>query len=87
MQMTMPQVMDLSKESGATLALYGMQRGTTTGFGWQCLVARRMMEAGVRFVELIDIGSSNNWDAHGNIHTHEPLAKNVDKPVAGLLAR
>jgi hypothetical protein len=86
MQMTMPQVLDLGKESDATLALYGLERGKTTGFGWQCLVARRMMEAGVRFVELIDTGSSNNWDAHNDIHTHAPLAKNIDKPVAGLLA-
>lgn len=86
MQMTMPQVLDLSKETDATLQLYGMDRGQTTGFGWQCIVGRRMMEAGVRFVELIDVGSSHNWDAHSDIHTHAPLAKNVDKPVAGLLA-
>jgi hypothetical protein len=86
MQMTMPQVLDLAKEPDATLALYGLERGKTTGFGWQCLVARRMMEAGVRFVELIDVGSSNNWDAHNDIHTHAPLAKNIDKPIAGLLA-
>jgi hypothetical protein len=85
MQMTMPQVLDLSKESDATLKLYGMARGTTAGFGWQCIVARRMMEQGVRFVELIDVGSSKNWDAHGDIKTHEPLARNIDKPIAGLL--
>src|SRR5262252_2574789 len=46
MQMTMPQVLDLTKETDATLKLYGLERGTTTGFGWQCIVARRMMEAG-----------------------------------------
>jgi Protein of unknown function (DUF1501) len=86
MQMTMPQVLDLSKETDATLGLYGLERGSTKGFGWQCLVARRMMEAGVRFVELIDVGSSKNWDAHGDINTHAPLAKNVDLPVAGLIA-
>jgi uncharacterized protein (DUF1501 family) len=63
-----------------------MERGATTGFGWQCIVARRMMEQGVRFVELIDVGSSKNWDAHADIHTHAPLAKNIDKPIAGLLA-
>jgi uncharacterized protein (DUF1501 family) len=44
-----------------------------------------MMESGVRFVELIDVGSSKNWDAHGNINTHAPLAKNIDQPIAGLL--
>src|SRR4051812_33745722 len=85
MQMTMPQVLDLSKETDATLKLYGMDRGQTAGFGWQCIVARRMMEQGVRFVELIDVGSSKNWDAHGDIHTHAPLAKNIDLPIAGLL--
>src|SRR5205814_9911776 len=53
MQKAMPDVLDLSKESGATLDLYGLKRGGTDGFGWQCLVARRMVEAGVRFVELI----------------------------------
>ncbi len=86
MQMMMPQVLDLSKETDATLKLYGMERGATAGFGWQCLVARRMMEQGVRFVELIDVGSSKNWDAHADIHTHAPLAKNIDRPIAGLLA-
>jgi hypothetical protein len=85
MQREMPQVLDLSKETDATLKLYGLERGSTKGFAWQCLVARRMMEHGVRFVELIDVGSSNNWDAHGNIKSHEPLARNVDQPVAGLL--
>jgi len=85
MQMTMPQVLDLSKESDATWKLYGLERGATTGFGWQCMVARRMIEQGVRFVELIDVGSSKNWDAHGDIHTHAPLAKNIDQPIAGLL--
>ena len=86
MQMMMPQVLDLSKETDATLKLYGMERGAAAGFGWQCIVARRMMEQGVRFVELIDVGSSKNWDAHADIHTHAPLAKNIDKPIAGLLA-
>jgi hypothetical protein len=85
MQRTMPQVLDLTKETEATLKLYGMERGQTTGFGWQCLVARRMAEAGVRFIELIDVGSSKNWDAHGDIHTHAPLAKNIDLPIAGML--
>jgi hypothetical protein len=85
MQMEVPQVLDLSKESDATLGLYGLQRGQTTGFGWQCLMARRLIEQGVRFVELIDTGSSENWDAHGDMLTHAPLAKNVDQAIAGLL--
>lgn len=85
MQMELPEVFDLSKESDATLALYGLSRGSTQGFAWQCLVARRLAERGVRFVELIDVGSSDNWDAHGDMMTHAPLARNVDQPIAALL--
>ncbi len=85
MQKEMPEVLDLSNESDATLKLYGLERGSTKGFGWQCLVARRMAERGVRFIELIDVGSSNNWDAHADMKTHEPLARNVDQPIAALL--
>lgn len=85
MQQSMPEVLDLSKETDATLSLYGLERGSTKGFGWQCLIARRLAERGVRFVELIDVGSSNNWDAHSDMKTHGPLAQNVDKPIAGLL--
>ena len=85
MQMAVPEVFDLSQESDGTLESYGLQRGQTTGFGWQCLSARRLIEKGVRFVELIDTGSSGNWDAHGDMMTHEPLAKNVDQPIAALL--
>jgi arylsulfatase A-like enzyme len=75
----------LSKETDATLDLYGLERGSTKGFAWQCLVARRLVERGVRFVELIDTGSNNNWDSHSNMKDHEKLAKNVDRPIAGLL--
>jgi hypothetical protein len=85
MQMAVPEAFDLSGEDAGTLDLYGLQPGQNTGFGWQCLVARRLAERGVRFVELIDTGSSGNWDAHGDMLTHEPLAKNVDQPIAGLL--
>ena len=85
MQMEAPHVFDLSRESDTTLGLYGLTRGQTTGFGWQCLMARRLVEQGVRFVELIDTGSSENWDAHGDMLTHTPLAKNVDQGIAGLL--
>ncbi|HTE21118.1 MAG TPA: DUF1501 domain-containing protein, partial [Armatimonadota bacterium] len=86
MQSAAPDAFDLSGESDATLALYGLSRGQTAGFGWQCLVARRLAERGVRFIELIDTGSSGNWDAHGDMETHVPLARNVDQPIAGLLA-
>ena len=85
MQREAPEAFDLSKESDATLQLYGLTRGATTGFGWQCLVARRLAERGVRFLELIDVGSSSNWDSHSNMADHEKLAKAIDQPIAGLL--
>ena len=85
MQREAPEAFDLSGETDATLKLYGLKRGTTTGFGWQCLVARRLAERGVRFLELIDVGSSANWDSHGNMADHERLARAVDQPIAGLL--
>lgn len=85
MQREAPEAFDLSQETAATLKLYGLERGVVKGFGWQCLVARRLAERGVRFLELIDVGSSNNWDSHGNMADHEPLAKAIDRPIAGLL--
>ena len=85
MQVAAPEAFDLSKETDATHQLYGLPRGSTKGFGWQCLVARRLAERGVRFIELIDTGASNNWDSHGDMSAHGPLAKNVDQPIAGLL--
>ena len=85
MQSEMPEALDLSKETDETLALYGLKRGQTDGFGWQCLVARRLVERGVRFVELIHTGSSNNWDSHGNMADHGRLAQQVDQPMAGLI--
>jgi hypothetical protein len=85
MQREAPEAFDLSRESDATLKLYGLERGATSGFGWQCLVARRLAERGVRFLELIDVGSSSNWDSHGNMADHERLAKAIDQPIAGLI--
>jgi uncharacterized protein (DUF1501 family) len=85
MQREAPEALDLSAETAATLEMYGLQPGQTSGFGWQCLVARRLAERGVRFIELIDVGSSNNWDAHGDMATHAPLAKNVDQPISALI--
>lgn len=87
MQKEAPEAFDTSKESDATLKLYGLERGSTSGFAWQCLVARRLAERGVRFVELIDVGTLQlvNWDAHADMKTHIPLAKNVDQPIAALI--
>jgi membrane-anchored protein YejM (alkaline phosphatase superfamily) len=86
MQSEMPEALDLSRETDETHALYGLQRGQTDGFAWQCLAARRLVERGVRFVELIHTGSSGNWDSHGNMADHGRLAAQVDQPIAGLLA-
>jgi len=85
MQTEMPEALDLSKETDATLGLYGLKRGQADGFGWQCLVARRLVQRGVRFVELIHTGSSGNWDSHGNMADHGRLAQQVDQPMAGLI--
>lgn len=85
MQSEMPEALDFSKEDEKTLALYGLKRGQADGFGWQCLVARRLVQRGVRFVELIHTGSSSNWDSHGNMADHGHLAKQVDQPMAGLI--
>jgi hypothetical protein len=87
MQTEAPEAFDISSESDATLKLYGLERGQTKGFGWQCLMARRLAERGVRFIELIDIGTLQlvNWDAHADMNTHLPLAKNVDQAIAGLI--
>ena len=85
MQMEAPEIFDLSNETDATHELYNLKRGSTDGFGWQCLVARRLAERGVRFIEVTDGGSSDNWDSHADMEAHAPLARNVDKPIAGLL--
>lgn len=85
MQTEAQEVFDLSKETDETLSLYGMKRGQTDGFGWQCIVGRRMAERGVRFIELVDGSSSHNWDQHADMAEHAQHAKNIDQPIAGLL--
>jgi len=88
MQGHAPDTMDLSKESASTLALYGIGEDKTDNFGRQCLMARRLSEAGVRFVQVNYSDNSNNpaWDQHSNMPKHAEHAHAVDKPVAGLLA-
>ena len=87
MQLAAPDIFDLNQESQATLNLYGLQPGDTSSFAWQCLVARRMVEKGVRFVELIDgdSGVDRNWDAHAELSKYTQLARNVDRPIAALI--
>jgi Protein of unknown function (DUF1501) len=80
-----PLTFDLGAETDATLDLYGVKRGDNRSFAWQCLMARRLVERGVRTVELIDTGASNNWDAHGDMQDHRAKARRVDQPLAALL--
>lgn len=85
MQTEAREAFDITQESKETLELYGLKDGQSDGFGWKCLVARRLAERGVRFIELIDGSSSHNWDQHGNMAEHAEHAKAIDQPVAGLL--
>ena len=85
MQAEAPEAVDLSKESDATKALYGLDRDETATFGKNCLLARRLVERGVRFVQLYS-GTGSKWDAHSKIEqNHSELCRAVDKPIAGLL--
>ncbi len=85
MQQTAPEAVDLSRETAATKALYGMDNKQTEAFGKNCLLARRLVERGVRFVQLYH-GCGSKWDAHTNIETnHTDNCGASDKPVAGLL--
>jgi len=86
MQAAGPEAVDLSKETEATKKLYGMDEDATSKFGTNCLLARRLVERGVRFVELYS-GSGSGWDAHNDIEgNHSRMCKSSDKPIAGLLA-
>ncbi len=83
MQAEVPKVMDLAGESQATKNLYGIGESATDAFGKQCLMARKFVEAGVRFVEI----SHGNWDQHRNLTSDlERNCGQIDKPIAGLLA-
>jgi len=87
MQAAVPDLMDLRGETEATKKLYGLDDPATEIFGSQCLVARRLVERGVRFVELLCPRlNTDRWDQHSNLREgHELNAKAVDKPAAGLL--
>jgi hypothetical protein len=85
MQTHATEVVDISKESAATKRLYGLDNAVTSEFGLRCLLARRMVERGVRFVQLY-CGDTNGWDGHSDIETnHGKLARQSDLPIAGLL--
>lgn len=83
MQDELPQLVDIEQESDETMRLYGIDGSETDSFGRQCLMARRLAEAGVRFVEL----THQNWDHHRNLSDALPQrCREIDKPIAGLLA-
>jgi hypothetical protein len=88
MQLSAPELLDLTGETDATKRLYGLDQNVTEDFARRCLIGRRMLERGVRFVQVWSgaSGAANNWDNHANIPTELPaIATSVDKPVAGLL--
>jgi uncharacterized protein (DUF1501 family) len=88
MQVSMPEVMDLSKESEATHQAYGTGDAVCGAFAKNCLTARRMIECGVRFVQVWSgaSGASNNWDNHSDIPKELPaICQQIDQPTAALL--
>ncbi len=87
MQTSIPEVMQLEKESAETNTLYGIDKPESKAFGERCLVARKLVERGVRFVQLFHGGGGGGeWDAHSDIKAnHGKLANQVDQPIAGLL--
>ncbi len=89
MQTSIPEVVRFDGESAETRALYGLDDAATRPFGEQCLTARRLVERGVRFVQVFhgSNGGAGAWDAHTGLKAnHASLCKQVDKPIAGLLA-
>lgn len=88
MQEHAPEAVDFSKETAETLALYGIDQPRTAAFGRKCLLARRLVERGVRFIQIYSGGAHNddNWDAHIDIvKNHNKYAGDCDKPISGLL--
>ncbi len=88
MQTAVPNLMDFTGETADTHALYGTDDKETKTFGEQCLAARRMVERGVRFVQIFhgSNGGAGAWDGHSNLQSgHSTLCRQIDRPVAGLL--
>ncbi|GIW96424.1 MAG: sulfatase [Pirellulaceae bacterium] len=87
MQMHAPEVLDIERESPATLREYGVGESPTDDFARKCLLARRLVEAGVRYVQVTYGDSTANpaWDQHSNLPKHADHARAVDKPIAALL--
>ncbi len=87
MMVTAPALVDFEKEPKHVQDMYGLNDKTTADFAKQLLLARRMAESNVRFIQLCHAGGGNgSWDAHGDMKSHEPLCRSIDKPIAGLIA-
>lgn len=86
MQVSVPGIADLSQESEATRKMYGLDGKNLSGLPRNCLLGRRLLETGVRFVQIFHGGPEKSWDAHGNlIDNHTSMAKEYDQPVGALL--
>jgi uncharacterized protein (DUF1501 family) len=88
MQQHAPEAVDVTRETAATRAAYGLDDRRTADFGTRCLLARRLVERGVRFVQLYSGGGPliTQWDAHDNVNeNHEKMCGHVDRPIAALL--
>jgi hypothetical protein len=88
MQLSAPEAFNLAAESETTQQSYGLNQPETQDFGRRCLLARRLIERGTRFVQVWSgpQGAVNNWDNHGNIQTElPPMARSVDQPIAALI--
>ena len=88
MQMEAPGLLDLSHETPSTLEMYGIGQKATDDYGRQCLMARRLAESGVRYIQVnySDESTTPKWDQHSDMPQHAVHARATDKPVAGLLA-
>ena len=86
MMLKAPQIVNFANEPQQVKDMYGIGVKETDDFGRQLLLARRLVENGVRFIQICNAGGGNgSWDAHDDMKTHEPLCRAVDKPIAGLI--
>jgi len=86
MQMSAPEAVDFTREPSHVKSLYGINEEHTEAFGKQLLLARRLAERGVRYIQICHAGGGNGgWDSHGDMKYHEPHCRSTDKPIAGLI--
>jgi hypothetical protein len=80
-----PEAFGIGREPAHVLELYGAHADDRASFAAQCLTARRLVERGVRVIELFDVGSNSNWDSHTEMEDHRKLARKIDQPIAALI--